>query len=48
MSNLPNPLIRIERAMNNKEIAQLLKDALLNGDSDAVWFAIGELEKSDI
>lgn len=48
MSNqLPNTLIRIERAMNNKEIAQLLKDALLNGDSDSIWFAIGELEKSN-
>ena len=31
--------------MNNKEIAQLLKEALLNGDSDSIWFAIGELEK---
>jgi len=34
--------------MNNKEIAQLLKDSLLNGDSDSIWFAIGELEKENI
>lgn len=47
MSNLPNPLIRIERAMNNKEIAQLFIDALENQDTDAFWFAIGELEKSN-
>ena len=33
--------------MNNKEIAQLLKDALLNGDSDSIWFAIGELERDN-
>ena len=32
--------------MNNKEIASLLKDALENQDTDAIWFAIGELEKS--
>ena len=31
--------------MNNKEIAQLLKDALAGQDSDSIWFAIGELEK---
>lgn len=31
--------------MNNKEIAGLLNDALKNGDSDAIHFAIGELEK---
>lgn len=47
MSNLPNPLIRIERVMNNKEIAQLLKDSLQNGDSDSIWFAIGELERDN-
>lgn len=34
--------------MTNKQIAELLKDALQNGDSDSIWFAIGELEKSDI
>lgn len=33
--------------MNNKEIAALLNDALLNGDSDAIHFAIGELEKDN-
>jgi hypothetical protein len=33
--------------MNNKQIAELLKDALLNGDSDSIHFAIGELENSD-
>jgi hypothetical protein len=31
--------------MNNKEIAKLLIDALENQDTDAIWFAIGELEK---
>jgi hypothetical protein len=31
--------------MNNKEIAELLKEAIEGGDVDAVWFAIGELEK---
>lgn len=46
--HLPNPLIRESDSMNNKEIAQLLKDALLNGDSDSIWFAIGELEKENI
>lgn len=34
--------------MTNKEIAELLKEALLNGDSDSIWFAIGELEKENI
>lgn len=29
------------------EIAQLLKDALAGQDTDAIWFAIGELEKND-
>jgi hypothetical protein len=33
--------------MNNKEIAQLLKDALEGQDTDAIWFAIGELEKEE-
>jgi hypothetical protein len=33
--------------MNNKEIAELLKDALENKDIDAIWFAIGELEKGE-
>jgi hypothetical protein len=33
--------------MNNKEIASLLKEALGGQDSDAVWFAIGELEKDE-
>jgi hypothetical protein len=33
--------------MNLKEIAQLLKDALDGQDSDAIWFAIGELEKGE-
>lgn len=31
--------------MNSKKIAELLKDAMENQDIDAVWFAIGELEK---
>jgi hypothetical protein len=31
--------------MNNKEIAKLLIDALENQDTDAIWFAIGELER---
>jgi hypothetical protein len=33
--------------MNNKAIAALLNDALKNGDSDAIHFAIGELEKDN-
>jgi hypothetical protein len=33
--------------MNNKEIADLLKDAIENQDIDSIWFAIGELEKGD-
>jgi hypothetical protein len=28
-----------------KEIADLLKDAIQSQDIDAVWFAIGELER---
>jgi len=31
--------------MNNKELAGILKDALEGGDSDSIWFVIGELEK---
>jgi hypothetical protein len=31
--------------MNNKEIAKLLKEAIEGQDVDAVWFAIGELER---
>jgi hypothetical protein len=31
--------------MKRKEIAALLVDAIEGGDIDAVWFAIGELEK---
>ena len=33
--------------MNNKQISELLKEALLNGDSDSIWFAIGELERDN-
>jgi hypothetical protein len=33
--------------MTNKELAQLLKDALNGQDSDAIWFVIGELEKEE-
>jgi len=43
--HLPNPLIRIERAMDNKQIAELLKDSVQNGDIDSIWFGIGELER---
>lgn len=32
---------------NGKEIAQLLKDALENQDSDAIWYVIGELERGE-
>jgi hypothetical protein len=31
--------------MTRKEIAALLVDAIEGGDIDAVWYAIGELEK---
>lgn len=30
---------------SRQEIAELLKDAIEHQDIDAVWFAIGELEK---
>ena len=33
--------------MNNKELADMLKDSIENGDVDAVWFVIGELEKGN-
>jgi hypothetical protein len=33
--------------MKRKEIAALLVDAMEEGDIDAVWFAIGELEKGE-
>jgi hypothetical protein len=33
--------------MNNKELAEMLKDSIENGDIDAVWFVIGELEKGN-
>jgi hypothetical protein len=31
--------------MDNKKLANILTDAIENGDTDAVWFVIGELEK---
>jgi hypothetical protein len=31
--------------MTNKKLAKILKSAIENGDIDAVWFVIGELEK---
>jgi hypothetical protein len=33
--------------MNNKELAEMLKDSIENGDIDSVWFVIGELEKEN-
>ena len=33
--------------MKNKELADMLKDSIENGDVDAVWFVIGELEKGN-
>lgn len=33
--------------MNNKELAEMLKDSIENGDIDTVWFVIGELEKEN-
>lgn len=33
--------------MNNKELADMLKDSIENKDIDAVWFVIGELEKGN-
>jgi hypothetical protein len=32
----------------NKELAQLLKDSLEDGDIDLLWFVIGELEKEGV
>jgi len=31
--------------MNNKKLARILTEAIENGDVDAIWFVIGELEK---
>jgi len=31
--------------MTNKKLANILISALENGDTDAIWFVIGELEK---
>ncbi len=31
--------------MNNKKLAKILTEAIENGDTDAIWFVIGELEK---
>ena len=31
--------------MTNKKLAKILISALENGDTDAIWFVIGELEK---
>ena len=31
--------------MNNEQLAQLLKDAINDGDTNVIWFVIGELEK---
>jgi hypothetical protein len=33
--------------MKNKKLAEMLKDSIENGDIDAVWFVIGELEKEN-
>jgi len=31
--------------MSNKKLAKMLVNALENGDTDAIWFVVGELEK---
>jgi len=33
--------------MTNKKLAKLLISALNDGDTNTIWFVIGELEKSD-
>lgn len=33
--------------MNRREIADLLKEAIEEGDINLLWYAIGELEKED-
>jgi len=33
--------------VKRKEIASILTDAIEGGDIDAIWFAIGELEKEE-
>ena len=38
-------LLDKEQQVNNKKLAKILIDAIENGDIDAVWFVIGELEK---
>jgi hypothetical protein len=35
-----------EKKMSNKKLARILGDALRDGDTDAIWFVIGELEKA--
>lgn len=30
--------------MTNKKLAKILVDAIENGDIDAVWFVVGELD----
>ena len=43
--DLLGKLSKGRQQMNNKELADMLKDSIENGDIDAVWFVIGELEK---
>ena len=33
--------------MTNKKLAKLLISALKDGDTDTIWFVIGELEKTE-
>ena len=35
-----------EKRMSDKKLARILGDALRDGDTDAIWFVIGELEKA--
>jgi hypothetical protein len=45
--DLLGKLSKRKAQMNNKKLAKMLKDSIENGDIDAVWFVIGELEKEN-
>ena len=45
--DLLGKLSKRKAQMNNKKLAEMLKDSIENGDIDAVWFVIGELEKEN-
>jgi hypothetical protein len=38
--------IKENKSINAKKLARLLTSALNDGDTDAIWYVIGELEKA--